>query len=131
MDERAAASGPFVLPTATRQIAWDGQASSTLILLGAGHAAGLYSVSALLVVRITGGIGVAFRTVSWNAPGAPAQSAQSPAPISLATPGTLSTDPVQIFSDGSGPIVVDFSPAGVVPPTEIDVYGAATKVARN
>lgn len=131
MDERAGASGPFALPVASRQIGWDGQASSFLTLLLAGHAAGLYSVSALLVVRVTQGSGVVFRTISWDAPGAPGQTNQSPAAIPVTATGTTSIDPVQIFSDGLAPIVVEFAPGGVTPPALIDVYAAATKVARN
>jgi hypothetical protein len=46
-------------------------------------------------------------------------------------PGTVSSDPVEIFSDGSAAIVLEFQPAGVVPLAVVDVYGAATKVARN
>lgn len=131
MEERAGSSGPFVLPAASRELGWDGQLPSVLTLLGAGHAPGLYSVSALIVVRVTQGAGVAFRTIYWNAPGAPGQTVQSPQPIALGSPGTVSTDPVQIFSDGTAPIVVDFSTGGVLLPAENDVYACAEKVARN
>ncbi len=131
MNERAGASGPFTLPLASRQLDWDGQASSVLTLLLAGHSAGLYSVSALLVVRLTQGSGVVFRTISWDAPGAPGQTSQSPQPVPVTATGTTSTDPIQIFSDGSAPVVVEFAPGGITPPALIDVYAAATKVARN
>jgi hypothetical protein len=131
MDERAAPTGPFVLPRATTLLDWDAQAFATLTLLGANHVAGLYSVSGLLVVRTAPAAGIAFREIRWNAPGAPGQVNSSPGPISLSVPGTVSSDPVEIFSDGSAAIVLEFQPAGVVPPAVVDVYGAATKVARN
>lgn len=128
MDQRAGASGPFVLP-ATVQRNWDGLANLRLQALHAGHPPGNYSVLATFSVTLPSAAGLVNRTAEWS-DGGEAQLFQDPTTGNFGLDGPNFNEPIVLHSDGTAAIEVEFLPGGVVPPALAVVSVSAMQQSR-
>lgn len=118
----------LLLPIAKRQLSWDGQANSNVLVLAkAGHRSGLYLVTSVVVVRTAPGAGIVDRAISFDAPALPGQVLTLASPYGVASGIGIygAQDSACVPSDGTADLSVQFVPAGIVPPAEIDVYACA------
>ena len=113
---------PSYAPTALSPL------STALVLQGAGHLPGQYLVSLSPVVRVAGFTTIT-ATLSWNAPGAGAQSVSLGAGFSPTALGSVLLGTVSLESDGSSPLVLVCSASLPIFGTPvIDLYASAVRV---
>lgn len=116
------------VPSGQSLIGWNGQAPTQLTILPAGHTPGIYHVSAPLIVRATGGGGVATRTIDFSAPILGPTTHTNAADVNVGNVGLAGAEVVPIVSDGVSPVVVKLTPGGVDPASLIDFYAGAELV---
>lgn len=100
--------------------------STVLTLLPDNHPEGLYLLSAPIVIRTASGAGTIAPTFTWNTPTAGAQS-KTLTGVAVTALGTFGNGPLTVYSDGTAPITVQYTPAGIGAAPVIDIYASAVQ----
>lgn len=120
------------------QIGWDPAGTGDLLtLLPAGHAAGMYEVALVVVVRTAPGSGTPSATLTWNSPTFGAESKVMSATVNLSAAtgtsfgNTSSANAMHrcaaLMSTGSAAITLQLSSTGVA--ALVDIYASARLIA--
>lgn len=101
-----------------------------LTALAAGHAPGLYAVSAIMINRTAPSAGSVTRSVAFSAVGFGPTTISSATPVTITQPGQaggLGLVSSDVYSDGTAPIVVTLTPAAIAGSPLSDVYAWAVQ----
>jgi hypothetical protein len=138
------ATGPENVGTVVSQIGWTppiglNSNSNLLVLAAAGHPAGLYEISSVMVVRTQPLASLtASSTLAWSSPTVGAESKALASGLQWQTAGTImngagnaagTTRQASIMSDGSADITLQYASGVVVTTCVADLYASARRVA--
>jgi hypothetical protein len=123
---------PLVPSPLVENLAWDGLANFTQIVLAAPHPAGMYLVDGVIDVLTPVGAGIITRHTSWTNGDGVVETNDNVSTISAANPGVQPQvdPPVTVISNGLGDITIEWQPGGVLPGADIDVFSVALYIGR-
>ena len=128
--QELSATGPSAQKSQIGYVPATGNVSGVLTLLAAGHAPGIYLISAVSVVRVASINGDIRSSWSFSAPSLGATSVLG-TNATLIVPGVNSLNANHVVSDGVNAITLRWSAVGVISGGQpVDLYGSALLVAQ-